>query len=77
MQPSWNWHDIYPALGSGGGNYPLQVLQLATTGASGTLIPGAFATYRFAVPAKSTATITVSGGTASAGLPIGTIVRIR
>jgi hypothetical protein len=76
-QPSWNWHDVYAALGSGGSSYPLQVTSLTTTGASGTVIPGASAFYRFAVPANGVGTITVTGGTTSAGLPIGTIVRIR
>jgi len=76
LQPSWNWHDIYLAL-SGIGTYPLQVLPLTTTGATGTVIPGASAYYRFAVPANGSATITVSGGTSAAGLPTGTIVRIR
>lgn len=77
MQPSWNWHDIYPALGSGGGTYPLATNPLPTTGVSGTVIPGASAFYRFAIPPNGSANITVSGGTASAGLPTGTIVRIR
>jgi hypothetical protein len=76
-QPSWNWHSIYPALGSGGGTYPLQVLPLATTGGSGTVVPGSAAYYRFAVPANASATVTVSGGTAAAGLVVGTVVRIR
>jgi hypothetical protein len=76
-QPSWNWHDIYPSLGSGGGTYPLPTLALTTTGATGTVIPGASAYYRFAVPANGSATVTVSGGSSSAGLPMGTIVRIR
>jgi hypothetical protein len=76
-QPSWNWHDLYPALGGGGGAYPLQILSLPTTGASGSLIPGAFATYRFAIPANGTATVTVSSAAANSGLPIGTIMRIR
>jgi hypothetical protein len=76
LQPSWNWHDIYPAL-TGIGTYPLQTSPLTTTGATGTVIPGASAYYRFAVPANGSATITVSGGTSAAGLPTGTIVRIR
>jgi hypothetical protein len=76
-QPSWNWHNIYPALGGGGGTYPLVVDPVTTSGASGTVIPGASAYYRFAISAGGTATITVSGGTTATGLPIGTVVRIR
>ncbi|MDB4900690.1 MAG: Peptidase hyicolysin, partial [Gemmatimonadetes bacterium] len=76
-QPSWNWHSIYPALGSGGASYPLVVLPLSATGASGTVIPGAAAFYRFAVPANTLAPIVLSGGTSSSGLAQGTIVRIR
>jgi hypothetical protein len=77
LQPSWNWHDIYPALSGGGGTYPLQTISLSTAGATGSVIPGASAYYRFAVPANGSASVTVSGGTSVAGLPIGTIVRIR
>lgn len=77
MQPSWNWRDIYAALGSGGGTHPLTTNALTTTGASGTVIPGGSAFYRFAIPPNGSANITVSGGTSSAGLPTGTIVRIR
>lgn len=76
-QPSWNWHEIYPVLQGGGSGYPLPTLPLTTTGATGTVIPGASAYYRFAVPANGSAKITVSGGTSAAGLPTGTIVRIR
>ena len=77
LQPSWNWHSIYPALGSGGGSYPLQVSPLPATGASGTVIPGGSAFYRFAVAPNGTATITVTGGTATTGSAIGTVVRLR
>lgn len=76
-QPSWNWHDIYPALSGGVSTYPLQILSLSANGASGAVIAGGSAFYRFAVPANGAATLTVSGGSTSAGLPTGRIVRIR
>ena len=76
-QPSWNWHDIYPALGSGGGSYPLVVSALPASGGSGSVVPGASAFYRFAVGGGVDATITFSGGTASARIPAGTVVRVR
>ena len=76
-QPSWNWHDIYPALGNGGGSYPLQTFPLLAAGATGAIIPGASAFYRFAVAANGSATVTVSGGTTGSGLPTGTVVRLR
>ncbi len=50
---------------------------LTTSGATGTVIPGASAFYRFAIAPGGTGTLTVSGGTAASGLPIGSIVRIR
>ncbi|MDB4891632.1 MAG: Peptidase hyicolysin [Gemmatimonadetes bacterium] len=77
LQPSWNWHDIYPALGGGGGTYPLTTLSLTASGANGTVIPGGSAFYRFAISANGSANITVSGGTSTAGFATGTIVRIR
>lgn len=73
-QPSWNWHTIYPAIGSG---YPLTTTPLPVAGTTGTVIPGGAAFYRFAVPANATGNITVSGGTAATGLAIGTVVRVR
>ena len=76
MQPSWNWHSIYPALGNGGGTYPLLVNPLSTT-ASGTVIPGGAAFYRFAVAANTIGSITISGGTTASGLPQGSVIRIR
>jgi hypothetical protein len=76
-QPSWNWHDLYPALGGGGGSYPLLVTPLSGSGASGVVVPGGSVFYRFAVPANTLAPIVLSGGSAAAGLAQGTIVRIR
>jgi len=76
MQLSWNWRDIYPNLGSGGSTYPLTVTSL-TASTSGTVIPGGAAYYRFSVAANATATLTVSGGSASTGLAQGTVLRLR
>lgn len=73
-QPSWNWHTIYPAIGSG---YPLTATPLAAGVTSATVIPGGAAFYRFSVPANGTGTITVAGGTAATGLATGTVVRVR
>jgi hypothetical protein len=60
-QPSWNFRSIFPALTGGGNRYPLKVLTLTEPSASGTLLGGSAAYYRFAIPAGATATITVTG----------------
>jgi hypothetical protein len=72
-QPSWNWHSIYPALGTGG-PYPLKVTGLTTSGASGLVIPGGTTYYRFSVAANATASITL---TSASGGPFGVVVRLR
>jgi hypothetical protein len=59
-QPSWNFHTIYPALSGSGNMYPLQVKTLSAGAGSGTLIGGAAAYYRFAIPPNTTATVTMS-----------------
>jgi hypothetical protein len=63
-QPSWNYRSIFPALSGTNGTYPLKVNLLSTTGtsatASGTLIGGSSAFYRFSIPAGSTAELTLS-----------------
>ena len=75
-QPSWNWHSIFPVLGSTG-TYPLAVAALSVAGASGTVVPGGAAFYRFSVAANATASIGLSaGGTGGPGVQ-GVIVRIR
>ena len=77
LQPSWNWHSIYPAL-SGNASYPLKVNQLSSTTVSGTVIPGGAAYYRFslAVNATGTVTLTKPSGTTTGPLQ-GVIVRLR
>jgi hypothetical protein len=58
-QPSWNYRDIFPGL-QGGGPYPLKVTSLGAAGASGKLIGGSAAYYRFSIPAGTTANITLT-----------------
>jgi len=61
-QPSWNWHSVFKALAGTGKTYPLEVKTLTTgTPASGTLIGGAAAYYRFSVPANASASLTLTG----------------
>ena len=59
-QPSWHWHSLYKALAGSGKAYPLDVKSLTAGAASGTLIGGSAAYYRFSIPANTTATITLS-----------------
>lgn len=59
-QPSWNWHSIFKALAGSGKAYPLDAPPLTGGAASGSLIGGAAAYYRFSIPANSTASITLS-----------------
>jgi hypothetical protein len=58
--PSWNFHNIYPALSGSGNTYPLKVDPLPSAGATGTLIGGAAAYYRFSIPAGTTANLTMT-----------------
>jgi hypothetical protein len=74
-QPSWNWHSIFLALGSGIA-YPLPVKTLPAAGDTGSLIPGSSVYYRFAVPANGLASLTVSGSS-GAGVTQGVVVRLR
>ncbi len=80
-QPSWNWHAIYPALGgspTAPSTYPLVVSGLTTTGAGGTVIPGASAFYRFSIAANATATVGITAGSSGAASPVqGVVVRLR
>jgi hypothetical protein len=66
-QPSWNYRSIFPALSGTNNSYPLEVNSLstgsstsATPTASGTLIGGSSAYYRFSIPSGSTAEITLT-----------------
>jgi hypothetical protein len=66
-QPSWNYHSIFPELTGTDKSYPLEVNSLATGAstaatptASGTLIGGSSAYYRFSIPSESIAEITLT-----------------
>jgi hypothetical protein len=66
-QPSWNYHSIFPALSGTNNSYPLEVNSLSTGSstaasptATGTLIGGSSAYYRFSIPSGSTAEITLT-----------------
>ena len=71
-QPSWNWHGIFKATSSGQA-YPLEVKTLTSGSATGTLIGGAAAYYRFSVPAGTSATVTL----AAPGPIYARVVRLR
>ena len=77
-QPSWNWHSIFPALGSAGAAYPLSVAGLPSTGASGSAIPGGASYYRFSVAANATASLSLTTGAGAAPAIVqGVVVRLR
>ncbi len=76
MQPSWNWHTIYPALGAGS-TYPLQVGSLVAATTSGSVIPGGAAYYRFSVAASATGTITLTRSGATSSPLQGVLIRLR
>jgi hypothetical protein len=59
-QPSWHWHSIFKALAGSGKAYPLDAPTLTAGAASGSLIGGAAAYYRFSIPANTSASITLS-----------------
>jgi len=71
--PSWNFHNIYPALSGTGNTYPLKVDNLSSAGATGTLIGGAAAYYRFSIPAGTTAKIKLT----APGLVGAQVIRVR
>jgi hypothetical protein len=71
-QESWNWHSLYKAL-TKGGPYPLEVKAITGGTASGELIGGSSAYYRFSIPPNTSATFTLSTG----GPIAARVVRIR
>jgi hypothetical protein len=73
MQPSWNYHDIFPGLSGTGNTYPLKVDALSVTGANSTLIGGAAAYYRFSIPAGTTAKLKLT----TAGPVSARVIRVR
>ena len=73
-QPSWNWRSLYKALSRGSGAaFPLDVKALTAGSATGQLIGGSAAYYRFSIPANTTATLTVT----TPGPIAARVVRIR
>jgi hypothetical protein len=73
LQPSWNWHSLFKALAGSGKAYPLDVKTLTGGTASGTLIGGAAAYYRFSVPPGTVASVTL----AAPGPIYARVVRLR
>ncbi|CAN5918565.1 hypothetical protein BH11GEM1_BH11GEM1_36460 [soil metagenome] len=76
MQQSWNWHTIYPALGTNS-TYPLLVSSLVAATTSGSVIPGGAAYYRFSVAASATGTITLTRSGATSSPLQGVLIRLR
>lgn len=61
QQRSWNWHSIYPNLGTGGNLYPMQAQPLTTnTTISGSAVAGGAGFYRLTVPASGTVSVSLS-----------------
>jgi hypothetical protein len=76
LQPSWNWHSIYPVLY---GSYPLSVKALTDGAAStGSIVAGGAAYYRIGVPAGGSATLSITdpSSTAATNLQL-VVVRTR
>ena len=59
-QPSWHWHSLFKALNKSNPAYPLEVKALTGGTASGTVLGGSAAYYRFSIPPNTTATVTLS-----------------
>ena len=70
-QESWNWHSLYKAIYKA--PYPLEVKALTGGTASGELIEGSSAYYRFSIPPNTSATLTLSPG----GPIAARVVRVR
>ncbi len=73
QQRSWNFHSIFPALGSGGNPYPLVVNPLtnnATT--SGTVISGGAAYFQLSLPVNASVTVSLgaSNGAVNSALQL-------
>jgi hypothetical protein len=60
QQLSWNWHNIFASILTGG--YPLVMKQMTdATPYSGSVVAGGAAYYRLAVPANGSASLTLGG----------------
>jgi hypothetical protein len=78
LQPSWNWHSIYPNVPPTG-SYPLAVRTLPNgTTLSGSVIGGGAGYFRFTAPIGGTSTVTLTdqSGAAASNLQL-VVVRIR
>ncbi|HET7188473.1 MAG TPA: hypothetical protein VFI52_09970 [Gemmatimonadaceae bacterium] len=72
QQPSWNWHSVHATIY---GSYPLAVQVLADGAASsGSVVPGGAAYYRLAVPAGTSATLSLAAPSATAGTNLQLVV---
>jgi hypothetical protein len=69
LQPSWNWHSIYPSVSGTSGTYPLVVSALPNgTTLAGSVIGGGAGYFRFTAPIGGSSTVTIadlSGASAS------------
>jgi hypothetical protein len=73
-QPSWNWHSIFPVLYQDQ-MYPLKYQVMADASSyTGKVTGGGAAYYKLSVPANGTATLTLSGQSASSGSHIQLVV---
>lgn len=73
QQPSWNWHNLYPALF--GGSYPLQMPQMADGSTySASVIAGGAAYYQFRVESGTSATLTLGGASRAGGSHVQLVV---
>ena len=73
QQPSWNWHNLYPALF--GGSYPLQMPQMADGSTySASVIDGGAAYYQFRVESGTSDTLTLGGASRAGGSHVQLVV---
>ena len=65
QQRSWNWHSIYPNLGTSLGVYPLNFGTISTSAlVRGSVVAGGAAYYKVVANAQSTVTISLPVGSA-------------
>ncbi len=73
QQRSWNWHSIYPNLGAGGGQYPLQVSNIGPGSVlSSSAVAGGAAYFNILVPAGASPVVSLSsvGSTPNSNLQL-------
>ena len=68
QQRSWNWHSLYPAIGTFTSPYPLAVqpLSITSTISNATVVSGGAAFYSLAVGAGASVTLTFSNSSSTA-----------